>query len=102
MPKVELLAGMSYIEGWPEVAKLVEEKMKEWGDELKDWKVHIRMFTEEDAKRGRFGGEDFLSNKDAKRKILTVAFRPDPVEDPEVETDLIMQEFVGLEEEDEH
>lgn len=101
MPKVELLGGMSYVEGWEEVADLVQQKMEEWGDELKDWTVRIRTFTKKDAKRSEQGDEDALSQKDTEKKVLTVAFKAEPVTHPEVEADMIMQDFVELEEEDE-
>jgi len=97
MGKCQLIGAMAYIDGWKEVARLVEKNMSEWGPELSDWTVKIRVFTDKDAQKADQGDEDAYRTIDEKNKILVVAYTPESVIDPEVEADLLMEEFVEVE-----
>lgn len=96
MPKVELVGIFKHIKGWKETAKLVEEKMSEWGDKLKDWTVRIKEITK-DKNDDEY---EFLrfSSVHWKDKILRINYLPNPVTDPEKDANIIMQEFEDLEE----
>ena len=96
MPKVELVGIFKHIKGWKETAKLVEEKMNEWGDKLEDWTVRIQEFTKDkNDNKLDFSG---FSKKDWENKILIINYLPNPVIDPEKDANAIMQEFEDLEE----
>jgi len=96
MPKVELVGVFNHTKGWKETAKLVEEKMSEWGDKLKDWTVRIKEITK-DKNDDEY---EFLrfSSVHWKDKILRINYLPNSVTDPEKDANIIMQEFEDLEE----
>lgn len=93
MPKIELVRGIESVEGWAEVARLLKQKMKKWGHQLKDWTVRVRAFSKEDEAKSGQGDEDAFSDLNREKKVLTVAFKPEPVRDPELEADMIMEIF---------
>ncbi len=96
MPKVELVGVFNHTKGWKETAKLVEKKMNEWGDKLKDWTVRIQEpVREKYDSELEFSG---FSKKDTKNKILIINYLPNPVTDPEKDANIIMQEFEYLKE----
>jgi len=76
MPKIELVRGIESIEGWVEVARLLKQKMKKWGHQLKDWTVRVRAFSKEDEAKSGQGDEDAFSDLNREKKVLTVAFKP--------------------------
>ncbi|MBA7496417.1 hypothetical protein ES702_07025 [subsurface metagenome] len=97
MPKVELVGVFKHKKGWKETVKLVEEKMSEWGDKLKDWTVRIQEFAYKDKNEDEYEDLNF-AKVHWKNKILRINYLPNPVTDPEKDANIIMQEFEDLEE----
>jgi len=97
MPKMELVGIFKNIKGWKETAKLVEGKMNEWGDKLKDWTVRIMEEAYKDKNEDKYKFWEF-EWVDETNKRLRINYLPNPVTDPEKEANIIMQRFEKLEE----
>jgi len=99
MPKVELVGVFNHIEGWKETTKLVEEKMSEWADKLKDWTVRIKEEQYKDKNEDEYEFLNFpnFSSVHWKNKILRINYLPNPSTHPEKDANIIMQEFEELE-----